>query len=180
MKKRLVFALMCMPAFIFAKSFPLPTTTQERSALSATAVGSYLGQGDWKTSEGDAGTYYVKTVVVSLSGIAGMNIQNSFLDPATNRTWNFDYTVQREENGFAKIWVDGAIAGSGYCFPLRGPSDSSNDKKCHMDIIVNGLALEQTAVMKGQNIYIFGSHAMADGQGIVAWEQKLDMVIPAP
>ena len=70
--------------------------------------------------------------------------------------------------------MNGVQVGDGYCFPLTTSTSAPRhmDKKCHMEIVVNGLPMEQTVVFTGHSVYAMGSHPLMGTPGVVAWEQE--------
>jgi hypothetical protein len=176
MKRRLMLALLCVPAFSFGNPLQQTQTFTPRTELHPSHNPAiYRGTGSWKITDGEAGTYTVVSEAYHFSGRDGVQVQNTYQDTVTGKRWNFDFVVEHTNYGFATIWIDGVQAGRGYCFPIA--SHHEGDKKCHLNVITNGVRIEQSMVMKKHNLYIWGSHVLADGHNIVAWEQNLTELV---
>lgn len=177
MKRLLALVVAYAPMFALGNILPFEDAPSQRASSSETANSIYRGTGFWKTSTGEVGRYSVKTELVPLSGVDGIAVQNTYQDSTSGRVWSFDFTIDKKENGFSHIWMNGVSVGDGYCFPLIAHSVAHHtDKKCHMEIVVNGLPIEQTVVFKDHAVYVMGSHRLIGVPGVVAWEQEAQHV----
>ncbi len=177
MRRWFAIALLCLPTFVFAFTPPFGTATKEErggKSIGHTQL-TYQGKGYWKNPAGEKRHYSVTTDVFPLSGLDGIYVLNTYTDALTKDTWYLFFTILNESNGFASVWMDGVPEGVGYCFPLSGPATNPN-KKCHMSILSPEGHLEQTVVVNGNNLLVFGSQQ--NMQGIVAWKQGLSDVNP--
>ena len=131
----------------------------------------YSGSGSWKDNGGNSGEF---TATVSGEDTdAGMTITKTITVGDTTKT--FSFAVNKVDDTWFKINIDGQNVGGGYCWYVDvSVSEETAGKICHYGLNVgNGVMVEETFKKFGDQMFIMGHKWDPNSKLAITWQGVL-------
>ncbi|MBP6218404.1 MAG: hypothetical protein KA436_07440 [Oligoflexales bacterium] len=140
----------------------------------STADSRYEGTGHSMSSTGVASTYAARVEIVP-GADNDVGVLNTYtLENGSRYLWN--YTVRSGDHGMFAVWSQNTAIGNGYCMDLS----ENAGKWCHYSLKFDNLQLEESIIMKGNNLFRMGSKYLPATAMKYMWRETLSKLVPAP
>jgi hypothetical protein len=136
-------------------------------------VKSYLGDGEYRTMNGETGTYHVQMDILDVQE-GQAKVTSTYTMEVDGQAQTVTYALMRQEraNSFFDLMDDGGNkVGAGYCF-----DQEDGAKVCHCQFKLEGYDIEETSMFKDNDIYRVGSKTANDMT--TAFKEKLSWAMP--
>lgn len=129
---------------------------------------NYAGNGEWKSCDGQSGTYSVQA---SIELGSDQNVSVSQTLHVNDQTLQIKVLLQKIDDTFYNVLnaATGEKVGKGYCWKL----DEEGEKVCHSASHVNGNLVESTIKVTKDALYRIGSKTNLETKKKTIWKDKL-------
>jgi hypothetical protein len=149
-------------------------------ALSTGALaGNYAGSGSWVNDQGVSGTY---DATLSVDPQADGTMLLSKTVATDTQTMTYTWTIQKIDDTFFHIVVDGQTVGGGYCWHMDDHANTNqttmnHNKVCHYGLqAADGSKVENTVKVDKDEVSTIGSKWDPVTNARMTWHDHMELV----